>query len=535
MKRLRFFLAFFLICVISFSSSNSSVSAAGTTQQTDIPNPNPPLQPVKLIFIHHSTGENWLADGYGNLGQVLAENNYFVSDTNYGWGPDSIGDRTDIPDWVEWFASEQTSTYMNALFSENGQNSSYSRLFDDPGGENQIIMFKSCFPNSALEGNPGDPPTADGWLSVGHAKYVYNEILRFFSTRPDKLFIVITAPPLSDSTYAENARAFNQWLVNDWLNENSYSLPNVAIFDFYNILTARDAHHRYNNGSIEHVSGSSNTLAYPSGDDHPSELGSRKATEEFIPLLNIYYNHWAATAPAGPVAMATPQEESSDENAVSLPPETILDIDDFETGASGWEASWDTSKNSSITCSTEEGIGNQGSASLRIDFSIAPNSWATCSRFFTSPQDWSMGDWLAFDIHSSQSGQPFNFILFSGAIESPETYQALMETPVVYDEGFISFTARWNDFLRVAWESEAGTPFENQGQVIGLAFGVNGNEDTSFVGTFWIDNIHLETDPSYGEDITSPKNALPCLGTIILPLVLIGYAWMLRISKFSAS
>ena len=23
-------------------------------------NPNPPEQPVKLIFIHHSTGENWL-------------------------------------------------------------------------------------------------------------------------------------------------------------------------------------------------------------------------------------------------------------------------------------------------------------------------------------------------------------------------------------------------------------------------------------------------------------------------------------------
>ena len=34
-------------------------------------NPNPPEEPVKLIFIHHSTGENWLTDGYGNLGQTL--------------------------------------------------------------------------------------------------------------------------------------------------------------------------------------------------------------------------------------------------------------------------------------------------------------------------------------------------------------------------------------------------------------------------------------------------------------------------------
>ena len=33
-------------------------------------NPNPPEEPVRLIFIHHSTGENWLQDGYGDLGIV---------------------------------------------------------------------------------------------------------------------------------------------------------------------------------------------------------------------------------------------------------------------------------------------------------------------------------------------------------------------------------------------------------------------------------------------------------------------------------
>ena len=85
------------------------------------PDPDPPGGVVKLIFIHHSTGENWLADGYGNLGKELGRNNYFVSDTNYGWGPDAIGDRTDIPNWIEWFSSSQTPAYMNALFNESGQ------------------------------------------------------------------------------------------------------------------------------------------------------------------------------------------------------------------------------------------------------------------------------------------------------------------------------------------------------------------------------------------------------------------------------
>ena len=90
-----------------------SLPITQTLAQTD--NPNPPDGTVKLIFIHHSTGENWLTDGYGDLGKTLGENNYFVSDTNYGWGPDAIGDRTDIPNWEEWFASPNTPTYMEAL------------------------------------------------------------------------------------------------------------------------------------------------------------------------------------------------------------------------------------------------------------------------------------------------------------------------------------------------------------------------------------------------------------------------------------
>jgi len=59
-------------------------------------NPNPPATPQKLIFIHHSTGGNWLADPAensvgGDLGRALMNNNYYVSATNYDWGPEGIG------------------------------------------------------------------------------------------------------------------------------------------------------------------------------------------------------------------------------------------------------------------------------------------------------------------------------------------------------------------------------------------------------------------------------------------------------------
>lgn len=283
----------------------------------------PPALPVKLIFIHHSTGGNWLADAngdgpYGELGKALMNNNYYVSATNYGWGPYGMGDNTDIPHWPSWFRGEHSAEVLADLYSETAQNfgsfGSWTRLAGAPGGANQIIMFKSCFPNSDLYGGPADAAYAspnDLEYSVANAKAVYNDILTYFQSRQDKLFIVITAPPMLIEGYLENrsdpapavraanARAFNNWLVNDWLD--GYAYNNVAVFDYFNVLTDANNHHRWYNGAVQHVtdSGSDDFSAYPawyggptSYDNHPSTTGHQKATAEFVPLLNYYYNRW---------------------------------------------------------------------------------------------------------------------------------------------------------------------------------------------------------------------------------------------------
>ncbi|MCX5977423.1 MAG: S-layer homology domain-containing protein, partial [Coprothermobacterota bacterium] len=284
----------------------------------------PPDQPVRLVFIHHSTGENWLADENGGLGAALRDSNYFVSDTNYGWGPEGIGDRTDIGNWWEWFRGPQSASTLTALFQEAGQNCSYARMEEnpDPAGENRVILFKSCFPNSALQGSADDPvppiennplrgqDSSSPYHTLANVKGIYLDLLKCFAQYPDKLFVAITAPPLSDSTYAANARALNQWLMDDWLKD--YSYRNVAVLDFYNLLTSNGGnpsvndldwetgnHHRWWKGAVQHqVTGAGDIAAYPSsiGDDHPSRGGNRKATAELAPLLNVIYNNWMAAA-----------------------------------------------------------------------------------------------------------------------------------------------------------------------------------------------------------------------------------------------
>ncbi|MBN2207569.1 MAG: hypothetical protein JW742_09210 [Candidatus Aminicenantes bacterium] len=299
-------------------------TATGTAAAQDRDFAAPPAKPVKLVFIHHSTGEGWLADWGGRLGAALKAKKYFVSDTNYGWGPDGIGDRTDTGHWWLWFRGPKRTTYLNALYKEYEQHCDYTRLAADPGGENTIVMFKSCFPNSHIGGKPNDPPKTganplrgqdcgSAYMKVANVKGIYKDLLVYFKSRPDKMFILISSPPLvkgaTDAAHAANARAVHNWLVKDWLK--GYPHKNVAVFDFYNVLTSNGGnrnkndvgqtagnHHRFRNGIIQHIQTvASNYCAYgASGDDsHPTAAGGKKASAEFASLINVWYNAWQAS------------------------------------------------------------------------------------------------------------------------------------------------------------------------------------------------------------------------------------------------
>jgi hypothetical protein len=293
-------------------------------------NTAPPSAAVKLVFVHHSTGQAWLDDGHGGLGIALRDNGYFVSDTNYGWGPGSIGDSTDLGHWWSWFRGPSSSTYLTALYAESGQHSSYSRLAGDPGGPNTIVMFKSCFPNSQLSGpNAPVPLIADNLLkgqacggsdfTVANAKGIYLDLLPYFGANPEKLFVAVVAPPVT-SPDTPGGRALANWLVDHWLQDAGYTAGNVLVFDFYDVLTSKTGsgasdvglatgnHHRVWNGAVQHkTDDGADRLAYPSagGDSHPSAAGDQKATAEFVPLLNAAYNAWAGNGGADTVGPRT--------------------------------------------------------------------------------------------------------------------------------------------------------------------------------------------------------------------------------------
>jgi hypothetical protein len=472
-------------------------------------NPGPPRHTVKLIFIHHSCGENWLSDENGGLGKELSRSNYFVSDTNYGWGPGGIGDRTDITDWPEWFNGPKRDLFMKKLYGESGVHSPYTRTLADPGGENRIILFKSCYPNSNIEGSPGDPPRRGEGLTVGNAKAIYLRLLEYFVSRPDKLFIAITAPPVGDPSCAANARAFNTWLATKWLS--GYKGSNVAVFDFYNVLTGPDNHHRYEGSSLQYITGrGKNTTAYPSDDDHPSAQGNRKATREFVPFLNVCYNRWKAKVPDSSVAPSIPPPAPSAKKVTGTRPAPAITkktpsppahdismlgregslIDNFDEAPKEWAVFTESGDTTSLAFTRDSSVFHSGRGSLRIDYTVKPGKWATCSLVYPSPRDWSMWKGLCFYVHGRKPGQVVTVTAYQGI--TPENlghYEFKLTTTAASSSGWQQVQIPWSRFIQPSWEGDGKTPF-NPAKAIGVAFIFNGDDEKN-VGTVWIDDLEL--------------------------------------------
>jgi len=189
---------------------------------------------------------------------------------------------------------------------------------------------------------------------------------------------VITAPPLSanetDPAHAANARAFNNWLVNDWLED--YAFRNVAVFDFYHVLTSnggnRDTndvnsptgnHHRVWDGSVQHiqtVDRDTSAYAQDAWDSHPTTAGNEKAAREFVSLLNVYYHCWKGSGdcPYTDVLNAPPVIDSFTADVSSgKPPLTVhFECAAHDTDGIVSEYRWDFNGDGQIDTATSQGI-----------------------------------------------------------------------------------------------------------------------------------------------------------------------------------
>ncbi|HOV12782.1 MAG TPA: hypothetical protein PK771_00695 [Spirochaetota bacterium] len=309
--RMFFLLAItFSIFIVSCSPEIESTTTTTTTTtifiniDSSIPFPK---EPVRLTFIHQKLGASLLSsvnDTYGNghLALYLNKNNYFVTDITKGWDTDislfipkkkPIGNFTEIVDLIIWFNPLNEELLMNEVFLNNyeypnNNNIKYSNIISKPSGSNEIILFKVTSESCEV----GD--SSDDEISI------YNDILKYTIKRSDKLFIFFTPPPKTQIYKAEKTRQFCNYLSdmkNGWLKD--YSGNNVGVFDIYNVLTnEKNIHTANSSDDVVHFvdESSDNVLSskYSSVEDKEmvNNDGLIKVTQNFIPLLNYYYNRW---------------------------------------------------------------------------------------------------------------------------------------------------------------------------------------------------------------------------------------------------
>ncbi len=218
-----------------------------------------------VIFLHHSVGHNIIEQG--NLRQHLEQFGFSLWDQDYisigltgpdglpaGYSYDIPGDNTNPDGLVRIFQQPVFELPVNA----------FSALL-----QHEVIVFKSCFPNSDIQDD----------ASLEFRKQEYLKIRQQIDQHPDRIFILLTTPPLNpagtDMNAARRARELANWLVSA---EYTGGHPNLYVFDLFDLLAEKDP-----------ASPEFNMLqkAFREGtDSHPNAL----ANQRIAPLLAEYIN-----------------------------------------------------------------------------------------------------------------------------------------------------------------------------------------------------------------------------------------------------
>ncbi len=219
---------------------------------------------TNLFFLHHSTGDGFVTQGNmrGYIKRYNSSHSTVFEFWDHGYNGDGLRDPAgkfpgicyNIPDdntdpgglWKLWRGKDSVSVKSRTIILNN----------------HEVIAFKSCFPNSAI------PDQA----TLNQYKRWYTDMRKFFDTRKDRVFMVMSTPPLhrlaTNPTEATNARAFANWLKSDAYLKGHV---NIVCFNVFDLLAAPD------DGSA-----TANMLRYDyegdhnSDDSHPNATANRK-------------------------------------------------------------------------------------------------------------------------------------------------------------------------------------------------------------------------------------------------------------------
>ncbi|OPZ83799.1 MAG: hypothetical protein BWY76_02116 [bacterium ADurb.Bin429] len=188
---------------------------------------------TNLFILHLSVGNGLIVDG--GMRNVIAAYNTANSTQfvlwDHGYNADGLRDQHGNFTGTNYSIPSDDTTPWGLCLIWTSQDPEYVATRTAMMSNHQVIAFKSCFPASDI----GDANTLQQY------KTWYLAMRDFFDAHPEKLFIVMTTPPLhrlaTNPTAAANARAFA-----NWLSSSTYlsGHPNVRCFNLFDYLAKAD-------------------------------------------------------------------------------------------------------------------------------------------------------------------------------------------------------------------------------------------------------------------------------------------------------
>jgi hypothetical protein len=195
----------------------------------------------KIIFLHHSTGNNiWLGGTNKIVNKLTGKNsvqNYFNSynkkyGTNY-----SISERF-FPNSSPYGWKNYPYDYYNIWVKNAGANSFMGEpTLEILSKEYDVIIFKHCYPISKILKDTGHPDVNSEEKRLENYKLQYNALKKKLHEFQKNKFIIWTPSVHVKSQISEDEAKrtfeFYNWIIGEWKEKGD----NIFVWDFYKLET----------------------------------------------------------------------------------------------------------------------------------------------------------------------------------------------------------------------------------------------------------------------------------------------------------
>lgn len=222
---------------------------------------------TNLFFLHHSVGNGLVVEGNmrGTIEVYNSAHGTHYGLWDHGYNSDGLRNPAGEETGINYDIPDDNTDPDGLFYLWTSSSAEYAACRERILANHQVIAFKSCYPASHIY---------DGDTLATYKNY-YLVMREFFNLYPERLFVVMSTPPLhrldTNTNEAYYARSFANWLKSsDYLSGHT----NIVCFDLF-----------------DHLAGSDNFLKYEyesshtDSDSHPNALADETVGPVFATFL----------------------------------------------------------------------------------------------------------------------------------------------------------------------------------------------------------------------------------------------------------